>query len=118
MKNTLRTIVVGIFIVMLIAMGAVSCLSYAERREVTATIDSKERVCDTHPGKTMQCRYLIFTDQGTYQITDSLLAGRWSSSDTYARFKEGETYKFEVYGWRIPISSSYPNVASEPSRVG
>lgn len=55
-------------------------------------------------------KYLIYTDSGTYEITDSLVYWRWDSSDLYGRIKVGETYEAKVYGWRIPIFSSYKNI--------
>lgn len=57
-------------------------------------------------------KYLIYTDNGTYEITDSLVYWRWDSSDLYGKIKVGKTYEAKVYGWRIPIFSSYKNIVS------
>lgn len=57
-------------------------------------------------------KYLVYTDNGTYEITDSLVYWRWDSSDLYGKIKVGETYEAKVYGWRIPIFSSYKNIVS------
>ena len=57
-------------------------------------------------------KYLVYTDNGTYEITDSLVYWRWDSSDLYGEIKVGETYEAKVYGWRIPIFSSYKNIVS------
>ena len=45
-----------------------------------------------------------------FEITDSLLANRWDSSDLYASIKIGENYKFTIAGSRIHLLSWYPNV--------
>jgi len=37
---------------------------------------------------------------------------RWDSSDLYGKIKVGETYEAKVYGWRMPIFSSYKNIVS------
>lgn len=57
-------------------------------------------------------KYLIYTDNGTYEITDSLTYWRWDSSDLYGEIKVGKTYRAKVYGWRIPFLSSYKNIVS------
>lgn len=60
-------------------------------------------------------KYLIFTknesgDIETYEITDSLVAGRFNSSDVYAGIEVGKTYEFEVGGKRNTLLSWYPNI--------
>lgn len=59
--------------------------------------------------------YLVFTElrNGSVRVfenTDSLLEGKFNSSDVYARIKVGETYRLETYGWRIPALSAYENI--------
>lgn len=58
--------------------------------------------------------YLIYGETdgnvSVYQITDSLLAFRFNSSDVYAGIKVGKTYKFTVKGDRVRLFSWYPNV--------
>jgi hypothetical protein len=69
------------------------------------TITHKERVeTQKHSG------YLIFTDQGTYSNTDALLHGKFNSSDIYGRIEIGKRYRLTSYGWRIGVTSSYPNI--------
>jgi hypothetical protein len=55
-------------------------------------------------------KYLVSTNKGVYEITDSLLFGTWSSSDKYANLKVGEKYSVKSAGWRIPFFSSYKNI--------
>ena len=60
-------------------------------------------------------KYLIYTelengDISVYEITDSLFAGRFDSSDLYASIEVGKTYDFYVAGKRVPFLSLYPNV--------
>lgn len=113
----LRTAITAVVIAVAAALIGLSIASYADRRTVTATVTDKERVCETTDSGS-ECKYLIFTDEGTFRVEDSLLIGRFDSSDVYGRFREDRTYRFEVYGWRIPFASSYPNVATTPEEIG
>lgn len=59
--------------------------------------------------------YLIYTKttEGTtavFEVTDSLLAGRFNSSDVYAEIEIGKTYQFGVRGQRNQLMSWYPNI--------
>lgn len=55
-------------------------------------------------------KYLIYSENTTYQISDSLLLWRWDSSDLYGQIMVGETYEIRVAGYRIPFLSWYPNI--------
>ena len=58
--------------------------------------------------------YLVYTktDEGVevFQITDSILAGRFNSADVYASIEVGKTYDFGVRGERNELLSWYPNI--------
>lgn len=43
-------------------------------------------------------------------VKDTLIWGRFNSSDEYAAIEVGKTYNFTVVGHRIPILSLYPNI--------
>jgi hypothetical protein len=55
-------------------------------------------------------KYIIYTDNETFEITDQFLLGRFNSSDDYGRLKVGETYTVTVNGWRVPFLSWYRNI--------
>lgn len=112
-------------VVLIVALSFVipAAGGYYKQRTVTATVTDKERVCDSATsdgsgGFDQDCYYLIFTDNGTFKVTDSLIIGRFDSSDVYGRFRRDRTYRFKVYGWRFGCTSSYPNVATNPVEVG
>lgn len=48
----------------------------------------------------------------SFKITDTLLLGKFNSTDIFGSITEGKYYRFVVYGWRIPILSEYPNIKS------
>ena len=82
----------------------------SNKREVTAIVTDK-----VVKNSSNQSRYLVFTEDkegniNTYEITDSLLAGRFNSSDLYASIKIGSEYKFEIGCSRNQFLSWYPNI--------
>lgn len=89
----------------LIAVYPVALIN--SKRDVTITVTDKQRVCESGGGS---CKYLIFTDKGTYKDTDSLLFRKFASSDLYGNLKTGHTYRVQRTGWRIPFFSEYPNI--------
>ena len=54
--------------------------------------------------------YLIYSEDTTYEITDSWLYPRFDSSDLYGKIQVGESYRIVVGGSRIPFLSWYPNI--------
>lgn len=74
---------------------------------VTATVTDKVRTGGDNS------KYLIFTDKGVFENTDSLVNGKWNSSDLYGQTKIGKTYTFTVRGLRVHFLSWYPNIVDE-----
>lgn len=85
------------------------CLYQKDIRESTVTIHvtDKQAVASGHGHK-----YLIYTDQGTFQDTDNWFHGKTTSSDLYGAIKVGRTYTCKVTGFRVPLFSSYKNLIS------
>jgi len=84
--------------------------SHSNRQSYVGKVTNKESV---NHGESS--RYLIFTElnDGTAKVfenTDSLLEGKFNSSDVYGEIKEEKTYRFDTYGWRIPFLSWYENI--------
>lgn len=109
--------IAALVVLALLVIGGLAVVAYrSTERDVSFTVTDKERVCDTNhsdgEGGKQECRYLVFTDEGTYQVTDSLVIGRFSSSDVYGRIKRDRSYDARVIGWRIPAFSRYPNIVS------
>jgi len=81
----------------------------SSERTVTVQVVSKERVCDsTSTGS--DCKYLVFTDHGTFKLVDSILYGNFRSSDLYGSLRQDHCYTFKVHGYRLPFWSTYPNI--------
>lgn len=74
----------------------------------TLTIVKMERVAHGQDSK-----YLIYTDGEVFENVDCLVKGKFDSSDLYGKLQEGQTYKAEVYGWRVkPFLNWYRNILS------
>lgn len=104
---------IGLLVVLAIIV-AVPLISsyYGTKTRENVLVEDKERVCDGDSNGGTDCKYLIFTDTGTFRLTDSLIAGRFNSSDAYGRIKRCHRYDFKYYGWRFGLTSSYPNIKS------
>lgn len=85
--------------------GGCSCYTYGTKDYVTVKIKKMERIHGEKSGK-----YLIFTENEVFQNTDSILYGKFNSSDLYGSLEAGKTYKLKVYGWRIRFLSMYRNI--------
>ena len=104
-----RIVLLAIFL-LIFGTGMITYFSNCNRRvEHNCTVTDK----DVKQSKD-NSKYLIFVKQNNttevYEITDSLIQGRFNSSDLYGSIEIGKTYDFTVVGSRIPIWSLYPNI--------
>ena len=83
-----------------------SC-GYMNQTSEKATVTGKERI-----NKSESSYYLIFTNKGTYKITDQVFYGKFNSSDMYGKIIINNTYIFELGGYRMPLFSQYQNIKS------
>lgn len=72
---------------------------------VTATVLKTERV-----NKGEHSHYLVYADNETFTLEDSLWFWKFNSSDQYGQIEAGKRYSFKVVGWRIPFFSFYRNI--------
>lgn len=103
------------FIIALVALLLLAGLwrtfnKVSNRREITATVTDKD--VKNSDGES---KYLVFTktsdgETAVFEVTDSLLEGRFDSSDVYAEIEVGKTYKLDVGGSRNNFFSWYPNI--------
>ncbi|MGR6915379.1 hypothetical protein ACU635_14135 [[Actinomadura] parvosata] len=102
-------VVLGALIILVIGLVKLSTA-----RVETITVKDKERVCDTSES----CRYLVWDRDGdVYENTDAWLSFKFNSSTLYGELEEGHTYRVKVNGWRVPVTSSYPNILSIESET-
>lgn len=96
----------GVFAVIAAALLAVAITP--PTRDLTLHVVDKERACSGDH----DCRYLIHAREGTFENTNSLLAGKLDSSGIYEQIKEGCAYTAHVRGWRNHTLSTYENIIS------
>lgn len=99
----------------LIALGFCLCIGsctaayVGTETVVTAKVMKTERVI-YGSGDNLQSKYLVFCENETFELTDSLLYGKFNSSDMYGNIQSGKTYTFKVVGWRNHFASMYRNI--------
>ncbi len=102
-------------LVAILLIGIAYQIEYGNERFVTAKVSKTERITSfrgSNENRHSKSYYLIFTNKGTFRIQDQLLFGKFNSSDIYGSIKEGETYIFNLTGYRLPYLSMYPNVVN------
>lgn len=106
--ETVGAVFIGLFV--LVAFGgaiAFGIVKNTNHHPVTFTVNKTERIVD-RGGK--DAKYMIYTDKGVYQNTDSVLNGKFNSADLYNQIQVGKTYNCDVVGYRNGVMSMFENV--------
>jgi len=100
---------VGLIVIVVLIVSLIG--SYYKHHTTTLTVEHKENVCKGS-GDSVSCTYMVFTNQGAFELSNHLFGGnaRFNSTEAYGRLKEGHTYKVDYYGWRISLFDQYPNI--------
>jgi len=98
-----------IMVLVLLLIPAMLAVPIMTKDTVTATVTKTARIVEKS-GDSVDSKYLIYTDVETFEDVDSWIYFKFNSSDVYGALKEGTTYKFTVYGWRVPFMSWYRNI--------
>ncbi|QAX92913.1 hypothetical protein SEA_WHEEHEIM_4 [Streptomyces phage WheeHeim] len=94
----------GGFVGMLLAIFPMSMAqTHWNERVISCHVTEKDR-----GGKEDGMR--VYTSCGTFQNTDSILRGKNTSADIWARIHPGKTQEFHVVGWRLGLTSDFPNI--------
>lgn len=107
MKDNAR-IVAGAVIAAIFATIMIVGLSYTMNRDEVGpcTVTKKESVVVEGSNQ-----YRVYTEEcGAFIIKDTLVGFRFNSADTYSALKEGGSYNFRTQGFRLGITSSFPNI--------
>ena len=58
-----------------------------------------------------EAKYLVSDiDGNVYSVEDMTLLLKFDASNRYARLKVGESYTVTIVGWKVPLTSMYPNI--------
>ena len=103
---------VFVAIMLVLSFIVVPILENSNQRTVTVTVTDKGIQRNSSSGKD---EYLIFckTTKGDVLVLrneDSLMKGKFNSSDVYAQIEIGSKYEFKICGARVPLFSMYPNI--------
>ena len=104
---------IGLILIAIIGFGLYSASYHGTDEIITITVTDKERITESSgSGKDLQVtsKYLVFTENETFENTDNLIFGKFNSSDIQGKLKIGSTYKVKVAGWRLEYISSYRNI--------
>lgn len=95
---------IGAFVGFLLAIFPVTWAQvHYNERAISCHVTEKDR-----GGKEDGMR--VYTSCGTFQNTDSILRGKNTSADIWARIHPGTTQEFHVVGWRLGLTSDFPNI--------
>lgn len=110
-KNGFRLINVFVILICIVVGSLIlkGTFPYLTADSSLITISKAERVVDKDAGS---ARYLVWSDKGTFEITDTLAYFQFRSSDLYGQLKPGMTVEVKYYGWRNGLLSMYPNIYS------
>lgn len=107
-------VIPAVFVTLVLAGGVTYYFALkASERMVTFTVTGKDSVTVSHGSGddlTVDNEYRVYTDHGTFKVTDTLIYTRFNSADTYGQLKEGHTYTCKAAGWRFGLFSWFPNL--------
>ena len=105
MNKQKTLIIVILFVVVLTATYGILWLKSCAVE--TFKVEDKERVYYPDRGDS---KYLIFTNRGVFENTDTIFKMKFNSSDVYGKLKRGRIYTVEACGWRVQPLSWYKNI--------
>lgn len=89
--------------------GGSAWLHFSTVETVDVNVKRAERQC-SGSGDSLECKYIVFTDNEVFQNVDSLLALKFNSSDIQNQLMDGGSYTFKVNGIRSQAFSLYRNI--------
>lgn len=106
-SNTFSPVnIIVILFAFYIPIQILSVFFYVSTEEdVSFVVVDKERVTERETSK-----YLIFTEDETFENVDSLFYLKYNSSDIYGKVIIGNKYCAKVVGYRFPLLSLYRNI--------
>lgn len=116
-SDTSNYVLAGIGIAVLLVVVGLATISYAKKETVTFTVTGKESVSKSDSEGNSGHEYRVYTSEGTFKVTDSIIYPRFDSADLYGSLREDVTYECEVYGWRNGFLSQFQNIL-ECNEVG
>lgn len=95
----------GVSTALLIVIVGVNFISFGTKTDVIIKIMEKERIAESDGG-----RWLIHTEDETFENTDAMLHGKYGSTDLQRKLQVERKYNCQVNGFRVRLTSSYRNI--------
>lgn len=111
-----KPFLIAIAVVLAVVIAIFWSVAYFGSRTTVenCTVTSKDRgvsfTSDGDGNVTSQTNYRVYSDCGTFTVEDNLFLGKFNSADTYGAIEDGQTYDFDVIGWRNGFFSMFPNI--------
>ena len=102
MKNRF---IIGLIVLVVLSIIGYNIAWFSSSEEIEIKVNKTERINDKEDSK-----YLVYTDEETFENTDVTFLGKWDSSDIQGKLHSDSTYTVVVYGWRVPFFSMYRNI--------
>lgn len=103
--------VVGFFGFLIFHRPYLGLYPFGKTKTVTAKVD---RVyVDYSGGKdSSSSHYMVGTDQGVFEVSNSLWLWIWNADETYSKIEQGKTYEFQIKGRKLlnMFFQDYPGV--------
>lgn len=92
--------------IVLVILGYITTPYWTHGTETVTVVNSMVKPYDGHS------KYLVYTDNGVFENTDTWYYFKFDSSDVQAKIMQGGKFKFTTYGFRVPFLSKYKNIIS------
>lgn len=111
-KSIMAPVVILLAIIVLV-IGIASSVS--SQQTVSFTVRDKDQVCSTGSDDRVVCKYLVYTDNGTFSNYDNILYGKMNSADIQGCLTVGRTYEnVVVNSHRLTFLSMFQNILEVP----
>lgn len=101
----------GVFAALIIVGNLVAIPILRSAKQVDSVVVNDLQVVTRSLGTgATKSKYMVFTDVGPFENSDSLHLLKFDSASIQARLKVGKCYEVVSYGWRVPILSLFRNI--------
>jgi hypothetical protein len=84
--------------------------NYNENKTADCTVTSKDTITKVENGNSTTEKRVGTEECGVFTVNDSFVKGNLRSADLYYSLKEGHKYTLTYNGWRVGLTSSFPNI--------
>jgi len=113
MRDRMVFVKLGFFLLIVIGM-IVGSIWYWQAYKASAVwvngVTITDKAIKRPPGEDTDEKYMVFTNQESFEVTDTYIFGLFNASDRYGKLEKGKRYDLRVAGWRSEWRSKYRNI--------